>query len=399
MVGLNTMALVLSAVLSWHYLKGGVIVGCSGGSSCEQVLNSIWSTIGGVLPISGLALGVYFALLVAGFFIGPSTEAPIRRLAWGAMLILAGSIVGSAIWFIVLQRWVIGDFCLYCMTTHITGLLLAAFIVWRASLELNNSSKDIPSTNSETTKNNSPITRWQIKRLLPVFGKLLIGLVLAGMLAAFQVAFAPQVVYKGGESHINTAAIDYHTIPIVGSPDAPNIVTMLFDYQCPHCQKLHQMLNEAIRRFDGKLAFALFPTPLSPECNPYIPPDEDEFKNSCELAKIGLAVWTVNHEAFTTFDNWMYSSEPGSRWSPRSPKAARDKAIELVGQAKFDTAWTDPWIGKYMQMCIRLYGQTSMNGGGGVPKLIFGSRWVIPEPNNVDDLVKILQKILGVPKP
>ena len=35
------------------------------------------------------------------------------------------------------------------------------------------------------------------------------------------------------------------------------IVTVLFDYKCPHCQQLHFMLDEAIRRYGGKLAFAL----------------------------------------------------------------------------------------------------------------------------------------------
>jgi uncharacterized membrane protein len=111
LTGLNTLALVLSIILSWHYLVGGSMVGCGGGSPCEQVLNSRWSIIAGRIPVSGLAVGVYLAFLVAGFFIGPSTETPIRNLAWSAMLILVGSISGSAIWFTILQKWVIGDFC------------------------------------------------------------------------------------------------------------------------------------------------------------------------------------------------------------------------------------------------------------------------------------------------
>ena len=132
MTGLNILALVLSAILSWHYLKGGSMAGCGGGSPCEQVLNSRWSIIAGIFPVSGLAVGVYLALLVASLFIGPATEAPIRRLAWRVMLVLAGSVAGSAIWFTILQKWVIGDFCPYCMTTHITGLLLAVLVIWRA---------------------------------------------------------------------------------------------------------------------------------------------------------------------------------------------------------------------------------------------------------------------------
>ncbi len=54
MTGLNILALVLATLMSWHYLTGGSMSGCGVGSPCEQVLNSRWSTIAGVLPVSGL---------------------------------------------------------------------------------------------------------------------------------------------------------------------------------------------------------------------------------------------------------------------------------------------------------------------------------------------------------
>jgi len=159
------------------------------------------------------------------------------------------------------------------------------------------------------------------------------------------------------------------------------------------------MLEEAIHRYDGKLAFALCPAPLNTQCNPYIPRDVDEFKNSCELAKIGLAVWLAKRELSPAFENWMFTFESGDSWRPRSLETASAKAVELVGQATFDASWTDPRIEQYLQISVQIYGQTIRNGKGGIPKLIFGSRWVIPEPNNADDLVMILQKSLAVPSP
>ncbi|MFZ0281862.1 MAG: vitamin K epoxide reductase family protein [Bacteroidales bacterium] len=375
--GLATLALVLSAIMSWHYLAGGTMVGCGGGSPCEQVLNSRWSTIAGLLPVSGLAVGVYLAVLVASLFIGPAAEAPIQRMAWSLMLILAGAIAGSAIWFTILQKWIIGDFCPYCMTTHTIGLLLAALVIWQAI-------KYIPGQNI---------------RPLPAMGRVLIGLVLAGILVITQVSLTPKTVFSDGESEENITAIDYHNVPLVGSPDAPYVVTLLFDYQCSHCQQLHFMLDEATRHYAGKLAFALCPAPLNTQCNPYIPRDVDEFKNSCELAKIGLAVWVAKREVFPDFENWMFTFESGDSWRPRSLETARAKAAKLVGQEKFDSAMTDPWIGRYLQATTRIYGQTLQNGMGGIPKLIFGSQWVIPEPYNADDLVTILQKSLAVPRP
>ena len=293
LTGLNTLALVMSAIMSWHYLVGGPMIGCSGESPCDQVLNSQWSMIAGVFPVSGLAVGAYLAMLISSLFIGPATEVSIRRLAWSAMLVLVGSVAGSAVWFSIIQKWVIGVFCPYCMTTHITGLLLAALVILQAITEFDDHSNDILQTNHGMIKNVSPANPQRIIRPLPAMGLTLSGLVLASILAACQIGFTPSADYRDGESKDNLPTIDYHAVPMVGSPDAPYVVTLLFDYQCSHCQQIHFMLDEAILRYAGKLAFALCPAPLNTQCNPYIPRDVDEFKNSCGLAKIGLAVWVA----------------------------------------------------------------------------------------------------------
>ena len=159
------------------------------------------------------------------------------------------------------------------------------------------------------------------------------------------------------------------------------------------------MLNEVIRHYDGKIAFALCPVPLSAKCNPYVQGDSETFRNSCELTRIGLAVWIADRESFSAFENWMFSYESGDRWLPRSLETARLKAIELVGQEKFDNALSDKWIDEYMQISVRIFGQAIQGNKGGIPKMIFGSNWVIPQPDNPNDLIGILQKSLAVPLP
>lgn len=398
LLGLNVMALVMSAVLSWHYLQNDVIAGCGSGSSCDEVLNSRWSEIAGILPVSGLALGAYFALLVAGLFIGPKSEMSVRHLAWRAMLVLAGSVAGSAIWFTILQKWIIGAFCPYCMSLHITGLILATLII-RQSISkidyelLNKATKHAKDRNDVTAEPE------RLVRPLQAVGFVITGLVLAGILASFQFGYTSSSTYSNGESKERIHAIDYRNAPMVGSSNAPYIVNVLFDYQCSHCQKIHFMLNEATNRYKGKLAFALCPAPLNSDCNPYIPQSNDVFKNSCELARIALAVWIAKRDVFSDFENWMFTFESGDRWNPRSLHTARVKAIEFVGQKQFDAAWSDPWIDQYIQTCTGIYSQTIQNGKGGVPKLIYGSRWIIPEAFNADDFVMMLQKSLDVPKP
>lgn len=369
MTGLSALALALSAHLGWHSPVGGSVIGCGGGSGCDRVLNSRWSSVGGVLPVSGLAAGAYVVMLAASLFISPATAAPVQRLAWRAMLVLVGAVSGSAMWFTIVQKWIIGAFCPYCLATHSTGLLLAALVIWR--------SRTAPLVNRR-----------------PSF--VLAGLALAGILAVCQVAIVPPPVSRAGESQNSLPVFDPHAVPLVGSADAPNVVTLLFDYQCPHCQQLHFLLEEAIRRYGGKLAFVLCPTPLNTNCNPFIPRNVDEFKDSCELAKVGLAVWRANREAFSDFNRWMFTFESGDRWQPRSLEAARAKAVALLGPAKFDAALAEPWIERYLQTSLRIYGQT---GGGALPKLVFASHWVVPEPQDADGLVSILHASLAVPRP
>lgn len=380
--GLSLLALTLSGYLGWHELAGGAMIGCGGGSPCDLVLSSRWSTVAGA-PVIGLAAGVYLAILMASFFVGATTEASVRQLAWRSMLVLVGAVAGSAAWFIVVQKWIVGSICPYCMATHVTGLLLAALVLRQASRQLEPAEKP---------------QRKVIDRMPPV-GIALAGVGLAGIMAIAQMTIRPPSLYYGGEALAAAPDVDPHNAPLIGSPDAPFLVTLLFDYNCPHCQQLHLMLDEAVRRYRGNLAFILCPTPLNTRCNPYIPRDVDEFKDSCELAKLALAVWVAEPSAFPDFDRWMFSFESGDRWRPRSLAAAKAKAVAVVGQAKFDAALTDPRVGRYLQAAIQIYGPTTRGGNNAVPKLVRGSHWVIPQPNSPEDLISMLRDELGLPTP
>jgi protein-disulfide isomerase len=268
------------------------------------------------------------------------------------------------------------------MAAHITGLVLAALVIWQA-----------PKQFDKSIDARRVIGNW------PAIGVPVLGLMLAGIMAGGQVYFKPSAVFRGGESQNTPPTIDPHQAPLVGSPDAPYAVTLLFDYNCAHCQKLHSMLEEVIQRSHGKLAVVLCPTPLNPRCNPYVPQEVDEFKDSCELVKIALAVYVAKREAFPDFDRWMFSFESGDHWQPRTLDAATAKAIQLLGETKFNAALADPWVEQYLQNTIRIYGATTTGGNNAVPKFVFGSHWVIPQPNDVNDLISILRDNLAVPMP
>lgn len=395
---LSILALALSLMMSWHYLTGSAMAGCDGGSPCNQVMSSKWSSIAGLLPVSGLAVGIYLALIIASFYIGTKTETAVRKLAWQVMLILAGAIAGSAIWFTILQKWFIGEFCPYCMAAHTIGFLLAILVIWKAFAEYGKQSGSEEKQETENKDINEHLAKQTHGRLRLLLLPLM-GIALAGILAVSQVTLNPSANYRTGESQENKAGIDYKSAPFVGSHDAPYIINLLFDYKCQHCQRIHFMLDEVVQRYNGKVAFALCPTPLNPHCNPYIPQEAEAFKNSCELARIGLAVWVANRELFYTFENWMFTYESGERWRPRTLEVTQAKAIELIGQTKLDAAMSSAWIDSYLKTCIEMYGQSLKSGKGGVPRLILGSKWVVPQAYDVDELMSIIQESLGIPKP
>jgi len=129
------------------------------------------------------------------------------------------------------------------------------------------------------------------------------------------------------------------------------------------------MLNDAICRYAGKLAFALCPTPLNTECNLTSPRMWMLSKTHVNWPGLAWRYGFARREVFPVFEDWMFTFDSGNSWSPRSLETTRAKAVELVGQEKFDTAWSDPWIGQYIQTCIRIYSQTIQSGKVAYPNL------------------------------
>jgi len=379
---LNIIALVISIILSWHYIKGGTIPGCDGSGACSEVLSSKWSAIGGMLPVSGLAMGAYLTMLIAIFYTGPDAEVQVSRLAWTVLLILAGAIFGIAIWFTIVQKWIIGEFCPYCMTEHTIGALTAVIII-RQAIE-----------NRVQQKTNT--TTRSLKIIPLVTG----GLLIAGIIAISQIILAPKAVYQEGTTQqAALPEVSFTEGPIVGSKTAPYLIKVLFDYNCPHCRKLHGMFDDIISRYKSKIAFILCPAPLSTQCNQYIPFDVDAYKSSCNLAKIGMAVWLADHKAFADYDKWIFAADNGFDWQPRTQEEAEEKAIQLIGADKFNAALASPWVEQYIHTTVKLYGQTVQTGNGGVPKLMFGEHWITPEITTPEELLGIMQQGLELPAP
>ena len=364
---LSAVTLLLCIVMTLHSLNGAALLGCGAGSSCDDVMGGKWSKLFGFFPVSGLAVALYTAALFSLVCILFSKDADTQKLAGIAMLVMAGAILGSALWFISLQIFAEGTLCKYCMCAHALGI--AVTVLSLVSL---------------------------VREFSGGWLYFAAGIALAAVMAGVQALTAPDYVYQDGISEENLPVISAEGHPMVGSPDAEYIIDLLFDYQCNHCQQLHQILPDVVDAFDGRVAFVLCPSPLSPKCNPYIPREETHFEGSCDFARLGMAIYSMDKEAFHAFDSWVFQNPESGKWAPRPVMDAYAKASELVGAEALDEALGGRYVIDFMNATVELFGRTSITGQGGIPRFVLGNKWVVPSADTVDEIVAILETEFGI---
>ena len=69
-------------------------------------------------------------------------------------------------------------------------------------------------------------------------------------------------------------------------------------------------------------------------------------------------------------------------------------ARELLGDG-LEAALADPRIDAYLRKVEELFGRTSTGGTGGVPRLILGQRWLVPETDDADELLQLIRTELS----
>ena len=364
MVALAAIVLLLSIVLSVHSISGHGLIGCSQGTNCNAVLGSKWSFLFGIIPVSALASGVWIAFIIC-LTLHRSSDLELQFFLNRILLILSGAVTGSAAWFIWLQSHMIKALCPYCMTAHILGIIIAVItVIWC-----------IKQKPGHTIINIS------------------FGLILAAALAIVQFATTPLTLAERGFTEEPLPELSARELPVIGDPDAPHVITLLFDWQCSHCRQIHHMLPDVVNLMNGKAAFICCPISLSRECNPLVPQGTDRFRGSCNLLHIGLALWCTDPVSFSRYEEW-YWGEPGSNWNPPSEEEAKARASELIGADILEQAMNDPWIDDYLQTILQIFGRTSTGGRSAVPRLIYGSNWLVPEADDAAGLASLIKTLI-----
>jgi uncharacterized membrane protein len=360
---LCTACLALAGWMLFHSLTGVRMVGCGAGSGCDSVMGSPWAYVLGGVPVSLPAAVAYLLLGLCVLFFGGETEEDrsLDRILWPMMLVLGGAIFGAALWFCYLQLFVLHAFCKYCTLLHLLGCVLAGWILLAGR----------------------PFGRLRNRSLFVV------GLLAAALFAIVQSRTLPAAAYDAGRTEVALPSFSEGEIPVLGPSDAPDELTLLFDFQCNHCRWLHRVLPDLLEKAGGQYRIRLCPVPLSSACNPYIPSSGiDRFVGSCQLTRYALAVWYARPDAYEAY--WDYLLGSGDERAAIAPADAEARAGELLGD-DFESAIQNPRIDAYLRKVEELFGRTSSSQKSGVPRLIRGQHWLVPETDQADELLELIR--------
>lgn len=401
----------ISAYLLSVSLSGGAAVGCGPGSGCDEVLKSRWAYFLGV-PVSALALIVDLTLLFLTFACGTKSSPKQRRGSWEIIVPGAIIVLGSALWFVALQAFVVQRFCPWCMAAHICGALAAVLLLMR-----------VPVTVTPDKSEKSPALRQSTVVKLAVMALLAVGIMGVAQSLVTRKTYTVTAVPESSANVSGTAApvaqavssqtnaapsttnavavaptpppavasnvftvfggqftLDMERVPVIGSPKAPLRMLSLFDYTCHHCREMHEHVIELHRQFSNSLAIVSLPMPLDGQCNRIMtrgtPPAH---ANACVYARIGLAVWKAKPSALVPFDDWIFAAPT---WQPpvkRAPPLTEvtNKAVELIGAMMFEKAMRDPWVEQQVQMDIDMYEASYKQfRNGSMPQFLIGTNLV-----------------------
>jgi len=190
---------------------------------------------------------------------------------------------------------------------------------------------------------------------------------------------------------------DLTEVPMIGLPSAPKTMVSLFDYSCHHCRVMHPLIMQAHQAFGDQLGIISLPMPLDAQCNFTVRRTPRPHINSCDYAKLGLAVWHANRTVHPQFDDFMFATE-----TPPPLEKAGQYAAQLVGGPDvLAKALSDGWVNQYLKLGIDIYATNSIYvHNGSMPQLIIGTNLTSGTLNSPGDLYKIVQEQLGIqPRP
>ncbi len=429
----SSAALLSSAYLAWSSLTSSAVAGCSGGSvfDCSHVLHSRWSSVLSI-PVSLPAMATHG--LILGMLCWSATTARMSRIRWrviGFAAILAG---GAAIWFTGLQIFALGHLCKYCLVAHAGGIIVAAAFLYSRPVstralkwttlaatgslagliglqfageppqtfevidynthqpavidsaapvddsEIGDDDLFAPPASANLQSSfQLDVERFQSESL----PRLISAIANPATLLMAEVEAVPEKP-KATATILNGIKLHTDAWPLVGDPNAKMVFVELFDYTCPHCRETHISLAAARKHFGDDLAVITLPVPMDQSCNPTVKSTPHEHREACNLAKLAIAVWLVDHAKFTEFHDYLFDSTP-------SYADARTHAATVVDKYKLEGVLQGTVPSDYISKHVSLYKRA---GSGTIPKLLFPATTTVGAVASPQAMIDMIDKYL-----
>ncbi len=181
-----------------------------------------------------------------------------------------------------------------------------------------------------------------------------------------------------------TIQLDVKQWPLNGSVEARHIFVEMLDYNCPNCRKTHKAITGAKQLLNGDVSVMILPIPLNTACNSAVTKTDPKFIESCDIAKLAVAVWRTDADKFGQFHEAMFASA-----QPLTLAQATDLAKSLVDGAKLDAEIASRIPGRYIESMVQLYDRS---GKGGVPKLMFPGTSIVGEFTSSESLADVIRQ-------
>jgi uncharacterized membrane protein len=402
---LTSLAGGLSIVIAARTSGVARLPGCGQGSGCAALAASRWSQWL-IVPVAALGAGTYLLLGVALLLtnIRPPSTSDVLFQVIASLSMLA---IGAAAWFLFLQLVVVRQACIYCNLVHLMGLAIFAIIMFSAV------HGDLAvGTNGVLTWTGKPMLAGLSGLLLLVGGQLLwrpksYAIIpsdrAAGSCASSQHEFstvpassmlealeptrqsvalsavtrpAREVSLLNGRIRLST-----NDWPIVGSADARHLIAILFDYTCPTCRVVHQMVNDLLDQDRRWLGVLILPVPQNPSCNPNVTRIHPGRGQACQFARLALAVWQSRPDRYEDFESYLFATEEVPLLG-----LAMQKASELTG-ARIDPHRPDDQFDQIIRRSVEVYKAAGVEK---IPTLLLPNAFVAGQFPSVAELRAVL---------
>ncbi|GAB4289137.1 MAG: hypothetical protein Kow0090_01710 [Myxococcota bacterium] len=250
----------LSVYLTYIYIKANSPDAASYESFCAMseevncitVAQSPYSRLFGI-PISVYGIFNYLLWLfvfAASFY--PKKEPLFRK---GGEILFALTLVAviSSLILGYISKYIISSICILCLAVYAVNFL--SFIILGASLNWRLKKISAALKDELRAVAASPPKRYSFTA---------VALVALTTVAGFGYGDYKQRQFCAEDENISYGGL------CKGEPGVPVVIVEFTDYECPHCAKAHEVLNQVYKQFDGYIRVEHKDYPIDMACNPYV---------------------------------------------------------------------------------------------------------------------------------